>query len=702
MSNDGKNQGNEPPRRPQSGRPPQRPSQKRPPQRPLRAEADATPLTEEAHGERIAKVIARAGLCSRRDAEAWITAGRVEVNGVRIRSPALNVAESDKILVDGQPLAQRERTRLFLFHKPRGLVTTDRDPEGRPTIFSALPDDLPRVVTIGRLDINTEGLLLLTNDGGLARVLELPATGWVRRYRVRAKGTPDLAGLEALSEGITLDGIHYAGIVATLDRVQGANVWLTMALREGKNREVKRVLEHLGLVVNRLIRISFGPFQLGEIPEGSVEEVKTRVLRDQLGMTLAKEAGVDFVGPVVAPIVTVEENERRRNERAETRAFGDRSRPAPTRHSFGQDRGQDAPRDRERGRDRDRTSRTRTEAEPPPRRDRPKPGVRKHVSELRRERAETNAETTSPRRRVERAETSDRKGRSVTVERIRGPQETSEKSSRNSRRFAEGNDRAREHRRPDRVASGDNRGKDGPARRSGGPRPYGTASADKRGKDERAHRPSGPRSFGGAPSADKRGKDERPHRSGGSRPFGGAPSADKRGKDERPHRSGGSRPFGGAPSGDKRGKDERAHRSGGSRPFGGAPSGDKRGKDERAHRSGGSRPFGGAPSADKRGKDERPHRSGGSRPFGGAPSGDKRGKDERPHRSGGSRPFGGAPSADKRGKDERAHRSGGSRPFGGAPSADKRGKDGPARRPGGPRPHGGAPRPSGGGPRGKT
>ena len=292
-----------------------------------------TPAASDDTDERIAKVMARAGLCSRRDAEAWIAAGRVEVNGIRLRSPALNVGPSDRIVVDGRPLAARERTRLFLFHKPRGLVTTERDPQERPTIFSALPKELPRVVTIGRLDINTEGLLLLTNDGGLARVLELPATGWIRRYRVRAKGTTDQAALDALSEGITLDGIDYAGIAATLDRVQGANVWLTMALREGKNREVKRVLEHLGLAVNRLIRISYGPFQLGELAEGAVEEVKTRVLRDQLGMTLAKEAGVDFVGPVVAPIVTFEEKERRR-ARAEAQSFGERSRPAGARHRF--------------------------------------------------------------------------------------------------------------------------------------------------------------------------------------------------------------------------------------------------------------------------------------------------------------------------------------------------------------------------------
>ncbi|MGA7384376.1 MAG: pseudouridine synthase, partial [Methylocella sp.] len=233
--------------------------------RPLRLSHEAAPRNGHETGERIAKVMARAGLCSRREAEAWIGEGRVALNGVALTNPAVNVRRDDKIAIDGEPLAPRARTRLFLFHKPRGLVSTARDPQGRPTIFDYLREHWPagpRVVGIGRLDINSEGLLLLTNDGGLARVLELPATGWVRRYRVRAKGETDQAILDRLREGLTLDGVKYAGIEATLDRAQGANSWLTMALREGKNREIKRVLEHLGLQVNRLIRLSFGPFQL--------------------------------------------------------------------------------------------------------------------------------------------------------------------------------------------------------------------------------------------------------------------------------------------------------------------------------------------------------------------------------------------------------------------------------------------------------
>jgi 23S rRNA pseudouridine2605 synthase len=245
-------------------------------------------------GERVAKAIARAGLASRREAEQWIAAGRVAINGTTITSPAVNVGAADRVSVDGKPLPARERTRLFLYHKPRGLLTTTADARGRPTIFASLPKHLPRVVSVGRLDLNTEGLLLLTNDGGLARVLELPSTGWLRRYRVRAHGSVTQAALDRLRTGITIDGIRYGPIEATLDRTQGSNVWLTFAIREGKNREVRNVLGALGLQVNRLIRVSFGPFQLGDLAEGTVEEVRTRTLRDQLGERLTALAGADF------------------------------------------------------------------------------------------------------------------------------------------------------------------------------------------------------------------------------------------------------------------------------------------------------------------------------------------------------------------------------------------------------------------------
>jgi 23S rRNA pseudouridine2605 synthase len=244
--------------------------------------------------------MARAGLCSRRQAEEWIAAGRVAVNGGTIRSPAVNVAPRDRITVDGNPLPRRERTRLFLYHKPVGLVSTNADPQGRPTVFDALPSDLPRLVSVGRLDIGTEGLLLLTNDGGLARVLELPDTGWVRRYRVRAHGRVSQADLNTLRDGVTIDGIHYGPVEATLDREQGANVWLSFAIREGKNREVRNVLAHLGLAVNRLIRTEFGPFGLGALAEGAVEEVATMNLREQLGERIIARAGCDFSAPIAA------------------------------------------------------------------------------------------------------------------------------------------------------------------------------------------------------------------------------------------------------------------------------------------------------------------------------------------------------------------------------------------------------------------
>ena len=241
-------------------------------------------------GERIAKAIARAGLCSRRDAERLITEGRVKLNGKILASPAINVTPGDEIQVDGRPLPQKENSRLWRYHKPAGLVTSHKDPEGRRTVFDALREQLPRVISIGRLDINTEGLLLLTNDGELARLLELPATGWVRRYRVRAYGRPDPVALERLKGGLTLEGVHYGPIEAQIDKMQGDNAWLSIAIREGKNREVKKICDHLGLTVNRLIRVSFGPFQLGDLERGQVAEVPARVLSEQLGRKISTPA----------------------------------------------------------------------------------------------------------------------------------------------------------------------------------------------------------------------------------------------------------------------------------------------------------------------------------------------------------------------------------------------------------------------------
>jgi 23S rRNA pseudouridine2605 synthase len=388
-------------------------------------------------GERIAKAIARAGLCSRRQAETWIVAGRVAVNGQVISSPALDVTAKDRITVDGEPLPQRERTRLFLYHKPHGLVTTNDDPEGRPTIFAALPKHLPRLISVGRLDINSEGLLLLTNDGGLARALELPETGWLRRYRVRAHGTVTPDQLAALRKGITVDGVHYGPIDATLDRPQGSNVWIKFAMREGKNREVRNVLGALGLAVNRLIRVSYGPFQLGDLPEGAIAEIATRHLREQLGERIAAQAGADFSGTIKRGVEAQTEN-RNTGEadspRARTRGEAPSPRPShqirgklsPRKHGegertrFGSDksktggRKEDKPRKRHRGRDHV----WRNEGKP----------VR---SKFRGTRAERQ-----PRERADKGETgvfADRKGRKVTVVRVGNKPKADERPRKRSR-----------------------------------------------------------------------------------------------------------------------------------------------------------------------------------------------------------------------------------------------------------------------------
>lgn len=233
--------------------------------------------------ERISKRIARAGICSRRDAERLIAEGRVAVNGQTLASPAFNVTENDVITVDGDVIAGKEPARLWRYHKPKGLVTSHRDEKNRDTIFDHLPKNLPRVISVGRLDMNSEGLLLLTNDGELSRHLEMPATGWTRKYRVRAFGRITQPVLDELKNGITVDGIHYGPIEATLDKQQGSNVWIDMTLREGKNREIRRVLSYLGLEVNRLIRTSYGPFHLSDLAEEAVEEVSAKALQEAVG-----------------------------------------------------------------------------------------------------------------------------------------------------------------------------------------------------------------------------------------------------------------------------------------------------------------------------------------------------------------------------------------------------------------------------------
>ena len=244
-------------------------------------------------GERIAKVIARAGICSRRDAEKLIAEGRVKLDGAVVTTPAIKVTQANIVLVDGNPLAEPEPARLWRYHKPTGLVTTHKDPQGRPTVFASLPKHLARVVSVGRLDFNSEGLLLLTNDGDIARRLEVPSAGWTRVYRARLFGRVTQADLDKLASGVTIQGVKYGPIVADIERSKGVYSWASISLKEGKNREVKRVMESLGLKVARLIRTAYGPFQLGHLAEGAVEEIPARLWREKLGIGRKKRADRD-------------------------------------------------------------------------------------------------------------------------------------------------------------------------------------------------------------------------------------------------------------------------------------------------------------------------------------------------------------------------------------------------------------------------
>lgn len=476
------------------------------------AEAVSVPAAPQ-EPERIAKVMARAGVASRRDSEALIAEGRVSVNGKVIESPALDVGPNDVVLVDGEPLPARERTRLWFYHKPRGLVTTNHDPEGRPTVFDALPEDLPRVLSVGRLDINTEGLLLLTNDGGLARMLELPETGWLRRYRVRAFGQVNQAQLDTLRGGVTIDGVQYGPVIAQFEREQGANTWLTVDLREGKNREVKTVLEHLGLQVNRLIRVSFGPFQLGDLPEGEAEEVRSKVLKDQLGTELMAKAGVDFDSP------------RRDETRSDERPA--RGRPAPA----GDDRPRRRPREEQtedarplRG-DKPWTRGVWRDAEAEPQRER-KAAPRRGLDPKEERQAR---EASGAVKRVRDKAIADPKGRRVKVERISAKPGDEPRAERPAR--------APRSERPDRAPREESFGRD-----RGGESPW-RGSGDWADKPPRGKRPPS----GGASS------DERP-----ARPFRGKPTGD---------RPAGDRPGGRGPRPGGGGKPPRSGppRSGGGR-----------------------------------------------------------------------------------------------------------------------------------------
>ncbi len=615
-------------------------------------------------GERLAKTIARAGLGSRREAEAWIEAGRVSVNGATVTEAGTNVLPDDRIEVDGKPLPARERTRLWLYHKPRGYVTTTHDPEGRETVFSILPKGMPRVMTIGRLDINTEGLLLLTNDGGLARVLELPDTGWLRRYRVRAFGRTTAEALAELKDGVEIDGFAYGAIDAEIERQQADNVWLRFGLREGKNREVKRVAEHLGLAVNRLIRISFGPFQLGSLPEGAVEEVRGRTLQEQLGKRLAEEAGCDFEGPMTnvgedAPRVTGGRGGARTSVEGRVRArLADPSQRVGRRAPIARPRDMPAP-----------AAPSGSEAE--------RPAKTKRVGSV-----------------------EDRRGRAVKVERI--ARDHAEGAPKRVHRSRQGTaERFGAKGRPERAKPDDGRKSEpggAPRGKAGAGRPRASASDARR-----APRAAGERAFepaGEAPRAPRlpgevRSPGLRPPRSGGSeRPrFERGDGERPRSRDAGPRRS------------EPRWRDEGAGGERGERRPRPGPGEGRPPRGERGQEREGARPF----------RTDRPDRADGKpegfRPRGegkprseGKPRDDERGRprdgaprSERPaggkpggFRRDGARPEGGRPEGGRPG----------GRPFGGKPGGKPGGRPGgkPGGKPGGGRPGG---RPGGGKPGGR-
>ncbi|MCK0206911.1 pseudouridine synthase [Starkeya koreensis] len=575
---------------------------------------------EPREAERVAKVVARAGLGSRREIEEWILAGRVAVNGEVLASPARTVTAEDAITVDGVPLPDRERTRLFLYHKPKGVVTTNYDPEGRPTLFEILPPGLPRLVSVGRLDLTTEGLILLTNDGGLSRVLELPETGWLRRYRVRAKGEITQDKLDALIGGITVDGVHYGPIEAKLDRVQGANSWLTLALREGKNREVRNVLGSLGLDVNRLIRLSYGPFQLGELPQGEVEEVKTRVLADQLGEALSAAAGADFEGPLFNHGEDEAPHKPSKARYAKAEGAEDRHRRRPIDTEPGEGRSISAGLVADRKGRKVLVQRVRsTEAEPEPEAPRGRPARGDARDDVR------GGERTF-RKRPERA---------LGVDSEAGSDERVREERPARARAATSRDRKAAGPRPARPRV------DGPRTEREGE----TAERPFRAREER--RPMGRDFTRDERPRQERPRDDRPREERGERPFRSSTPRGER--PERPFRERAPRPEGDRPF------RERAPRVEGDRPF-----------RERAPRPEGARPYRGEATdrpytgrvkseqsrhrsprrfeegEGRAGSDERPER--GFRP--------RREGDERPARSGGDRPF-----------RERAPRSEGDRPF---------------------------------------
>ncbi|EGP59008.1 ribosomal large subunit pseudouridine synthase B [Agrobacterium tumefaciens F2] len=596
--------------------------------------------------ERISKIMARAGVASRRDVERMIMEGRVSLNGVKLDSPVVNATLSDKIEVDGMPIRGAERTRLWLYHKPAGLVTTNSDPEGRPTVFDNLPGELPRVLSIGRLDINTEGLLLLTNDGGLSRVLELPTTGWLRRYRVRAHGEVDQAALDKLKEGIAVDGVLYGAIDATLDRTQGHNVWITMGLREGKNREIKNVLGALGLEVNRLIRISYGPFQLGDLAEGKVLEVRGRMLRDQLGPRLIEQAGANFDAPIYdAPTVDDEEEAPAKRAKPEW-AKGDAPEGKPR---FEKTAGKPEDR-REKALGRLDTRRG------------DKPAGKFGSKPAGKFGAKGRSEDDGEERRSPRQPAGT--NRTANVWMAPGARPTRDGKERKSSARAEAESlfkkpSAQAEARRNVVRHADAEGEwirsDSPREEEGG---RGRGDRPRGGKSFGDRAPRGEKTFGDRPFRDKPRED-------GDRPRSDRPRGEKSFGDRTAR---GGKPFGDRPFRDK-------PREEGDRPRSDRPRGEKSFGDRTAR---GEKPFGDRPFRDKpREEGDRPRsdRPRGERPFGDKPRGAKPG----------GRPASGKPSFGKPG--ERGERSGfsgkGKGPGGNGPGGGKPGGKGPGGKPSG-------------------